>query len=719
MKPYTVEYLSDPNENEEDIFELVGVLVHAGTAESGHYYSYIRERPSGPDRPSWVEFNDDNVMPWDSSLMESSTFGGSDHRPPFDNNGLAYDKSYSAYMLFYQRASSLEKQQAEEKLRPDSSLPVRVEVDSQQKEHILDENTDLLRRHCLFDPSHAALVQRFFHRAIELDDEESRSEGEAMDEDQSPKESLPAEQLRDLAMEVALSHLDQIVSRKKDLPEFADFMLMLENAVTTSAEDAYSFYKYFYLRPPAFRSLLQRNPDQFVRQRISEQFLRVLQKISSDMPQIYASIPAGEIDAEAGRAERLSIGTSLATGRHGVPVLSGVMYIFKHLWRYFQAHIRAWDEHFGTILGFAKLGDRETAHLLAEDYLLKLCRMIAADPIVDLPGNYARMLHNVLRRLNNRPPSYMQIISTINYLLKQLAPKLTPDTIVDSPTDRLSWQQTPFSWTAAEASFFHDHPEGKNYSFFIEKLLGIDQLPRSTDEIAIRLVETGEQMDCSVVTALKLNIHRDGAIYPAYPFLRVAREYLHHTVIVTRAETLANCVAAEARHLEFGDMPALLAFFQSATDLQRDDDGFAQTVHDHCVALMVRWVPSALAHPSPDVRSGTMEMLNNELFCVSPDHEFEDREEGSVPDDKDEKEEMIVATIQRLAVGCLRHLADGYVSRGMRIGREPAEAIIKTAKRCKQYFAIDMGTLTQRFFEDFTSLQDGMLQVSSRIVAVS
>ena len=56
MTPFKVEYLSDSDASvEPDVFELVGVLVHTGTAESGHYYSYIRERPTTDTRPSWVE----------------------------------------------------------------------------------------------------------------------------------------------------------------------------------------------------------------------------------------------------------------------------------------------------------------------------------------------------------------------------------------------------------------------------------------------------------------------------------------------------------------------------------------------------------------------------------------------------------------------------------------------------------------------------------------
>src|ERR1700730_13561699 len=66
MRPYKVEHLMEsPEETPEDMYELVGILVHAGTAESGHYYSYIRERPSQGQPANWVEFNDDSVTSFD------------------------------------------------------------------------------------------------------------------------------------------------------------------------------------------------------------------------------------------------------------------------------------------------------------------------------------------------------------------------------------------------------------------------------------------------------------------------------------------------------------------------------------------------------------------------------------------------------------------------------------------------------------------------------
>ena len=51
---------------------LPASLPSQGGAESGHYYSYIRDRATG----AWHEYNDSNVRPFSLADLEASTFGG-------------------------------------------------------------------------------------------------------------------------------------------------------------------------------------------------------------------------------------------------------------------------------------------------------------------------------------------------------------------------------------------------------------------------------------------------------------------------------------------------------------------------------------------------------------------------------------------------------------------------------------------------------------------
>ena len=59
---------------EDKYFEyiLVGVLVHSGGADAGHYYSFIKERKSD----KWFEYNDTTVKPFDIKDLKDECFGG-------------------------------------------------------------------------------------------------------------------------------------------------------------------------------------------------------------------------------------------------------------------------------------------------------------------------------------------------------------------------------------------------------------------------------------------------------------------------------------------------------------------------------------------------------------------------------------------------------------------------------------------------------------------
>lgn len=89
----------DPSDFE---YELQGVLVHAGIAQGGHYYSFIRDDATADQ---WYKFDDDEVTPFSSDQIPTQCFGG----PPSANNSastsnlMEEDRTSNALMLLYNK----------------------------------------------------------------------------------------------------------------------------------------------------------------------------------------------------------------------------------------------------------------------------------------------------------------------------------------------------------------------------------------------------------------------------------------------------------------------------------------------------------------------------------------------------------------------------------------------------------------------------------------
>eukprot|EP01124_Arcella_intermedia_P033046 TRINITY_DN7826_c0_g2_i4.p1 TRINITY_DN7826_c0_g2~~TRINITY_DN7826_c0_g2_i4.p1 ORF type:complete len:1007 (+),score=242.40 TRINITY_DN7826_c0_g2_i4:335-3022(+) len=95
-------------------YELVGTVVHTGGIDSGHYYSFIKERiPIKGNSLRWFEFNDTNVRLFDQSEIPEETFGGIVDVEILDKETntkkvVKKEKSNNAYLLFYQRVTPLQ-----------------------------------------------------------------------------------------------------------------------------------------------------------------------------------------------------------------------------------------------------------------------------------------------------------------------------------------------------------------------------------------------------------------------------------------------------------------------------------------------------------------------------------------------------------------------------------------------------------------------------------
>ncbi|KOB74143.1 Ubiquitin carboxyl-terminal hydrolase, partial [Operophtera brumata] len=99
--------IEDVSEFEEHYeYELIGVTVHTGTADGGHYYSFIRDREHD-HHDRWLLFNDAEVKPFDPAHIAAECFGGEMTSKTYDSvtdkfMDFSFEKTNSAYMLFYE-----------------------------------------------------------------------------------------------------------------------------------------------------------------------------------------------------------------------------------------------------------------------------------------------------------------------------------------------------------------------------------------------------------------------------------------------------------------------------------------------------------------------------------------------------------------------------------------------------------------------------------------
>eukprot|EP01029_Cantina_marsupialis_P003402 TRINITY_DN132330_c1_g2_i1.p1 TRINITY_DN132330_c1_g2~~TRINITY_DN132330_c1_g2_i1.p1 ORF type:complete len:2929 (-),score=891.17 TRINITY_DN132330_c1_g2_i1:193-8979(-) len=83
-------------------YELAGVVVHFGSAQMGHYYSFIKNREDTNEMDNWNEYNDKLVSRFDFETLAEKCFGG-ETKSAYYSHYYSQDKINNAYMLVYER----------------------------------------------------------------------------------------------------------------------------------------------------------------------------------------------------------------------------------------------------------------------------------------------------------------------------------------------------------------------------------------------------------------------------------------------------------------------------------------------------------------------------------------------------------------------------------------------------------------------------------------
>ena len=665
MRPYKVEHLSDKSEESpEDVFELVGVLVHSGTAESGHYYSYIRERPSNGDKENWVEFNDDLVSTWDPSCLEGACFGGVDYRGTLDSGNIHYDRTYSAYMLFYQRSSflALQKQTLEAK---GGQSPIRLKISLKLAAEIAMENELLMRKYCLYDPSHASFVTKMLGNIMNINNGTC-----SMDH-----------ALEKSALTTALNHMDQVFARTKDLPDFPTFMLVLRQLCGSCAECSRDFLEWLCDCPDALRQQLLRNPDAAVRAEMANFIHAALLKVKNEASYAYGF---GDDESSDGGGE---------DEQNPPRVIQRVVQAVHSLWDIFDRNCRAWPEYFGLLASIANMGEHEAVLLLDMGFLRKTLEIISADPLLPIAPQYTRMLNIISKRIVNRPVSFDAVILLLWRLIQVCDPSIEP---ISDEEERLEASLTggPVPLTVPERHLLMQHWTRGQAHILVEKLLQINQNPASTRLIIIRLLRWPESVDPYIYHAIIHGIRKGSATIPCGAFLRAAVLYCEQSDEPRAIMNMVNYVSRAANELDVQEGREFLQFFKDVFDLRSNRINIPEDeIRKFCLERVPQWAPALLTYYDTMVRQETEDFVTYIILSHPTTVGFD------IEDNEAKKAQRIIQTAQRLGIGCLEYLQTTYIHNRAQAVRSTLLSIHAVIESCANFFDEDgKEDITRRFF---------------------
>lgn len=654
MSPYHVDHLKDPEQpSPTDMFELVGILVHSGTTESGHYYSYIRERPLPRSQyPTWVEFNDADVSRFDPANIPDQCFGGPSDASPF--SPVRFAKAWNAYMLFYQRVEAIEAE-CEAHLSSLSGIPAKSSLPLELSNRIAVENELFIRKYCLFDPAHAGFARTLLEQLRQL------GKGTCSDDHVIERK----------AIWLALEHLDQILSRLKESAGFDKMLLSLGRVIGSCPNCCKLALDWVSDHKGALRNLLLRCPNTKTRKDFSDMLLTALKYLRKHEPQLYG-FDVDEIDRKL---------TDFHPPENN-GALQGVVTGLKDLWITMHQQFRAWDDYFGLLVEIASLGTPE-AHVILKGDFLKLCFDIL---LLEYTGA-RRLKHenphyaNIARLMEKgRKFSLTKLIELIRVLLGFIDLGLRPQ---DPHNGNRRLENGKMALTTVEETYMRFSPEhGRSRNLvFLNKILESEQNVKAAREI-VRLMVVAEPAAASLGDISKTilgGISIDPASL-ASPYLAAALSFCEVCPSTSFATNMVLQIAREVETIGLHGGKEHLEFFCQARRLQslrmRSSQFFSRLVLQN-VPL---WAPPLVMYWEECVRTGTIELLKTLVF----DHDIHHMED-------EQQAEEIERIAKDLCRACVKRIQEQIVTPRRSVEIRSVESVSMIIRHCIQtYYQIEV-----------------------------
>jgi ubiquitin carboxyl-terminal hydrolase 34 len=548
-------------------YELTGILVHTGTAESGHYYSFIRERDPPPGaQPRWFHFNDMLVEPFDPNEIGAQCFGGNETTSVWDsvqNKRITKQqlKPNNAYMLFYSKVIpnpepavniTLDNSSNTKSLRSSKTytqtLPLISENTPQSNvttkssyiipsnfpldlfAEVWKENTQFLHDKHIFDPAYFSFIRNIFEIVKTLPSQPSTN----YSDDIHQKEGAPFDPVFK-TIELGTRFFVETLAHAKDRETMNDLLNSLINYYSNHIQACKWFLNTMIKTDYRWvKHILFHSPISDIREKFVKLLVHVIVTLAPYERNFYfEEEPIDAVAMEIEKEPEKEVETKLQLSKEneekeeasllflkpkGVPKALIIRFMDSYLSLLKEAH-RHWRnfaQYFLMLEDFARLGPREREYLLARKAISVLADFYLDD---DSPrvNNGKRAKSNKKTKIEKAQVANMRhIVGCLSVLIRSCAvpfstTKVAPpagttldDNMAQQPLESPSMYQIPGDLHP----FDPEDWEMVTSDVFLERIIGDGVYLAASADLVCHLCWENETISNRVITLMNDRIDR-------------------------------------------------------------------------------------------------------------------------------------------------------------------------------------------------------------------
>ncbi|KAF2675205.1 hypothetical protein BT63DRAFT_31658 [Microthyrium microscopicum] len=684
MAPYTFSHLSEPEKPiEEDKFELVGVLVHKGHAEHGHYISYIRARPEmDGNKPLWLLFDDSDVTEIDVNDIPDLCFGGFGGEKNSYSGFTSTAKSYSAYMLFYQRSSSMKGSVGD--LQLGSPVVSQATIPTDLNDKIQEDNSWRLRLYSLFGIPHFRFVRQLVTRLHELDHED------------------PKHKVQEAVISAVWHTIWRVHSRIRDSASYDELSFQVRSAMAKCQTCTILTLRWFIHNPEKLRDLISRTTLPKVRHRLQETIIDALQSLRETSG--FYGVDVNTLDL-----------TVVPNNSSSViwPLFKSLEWIARNELGY---GIRAWDEFFNFLIDIAFIGRAEALCLIASDFLCICLEYLNLIWVVNRDSHHP--YYKVCQLLEKKAPG----LNNIGILLSQLLRHTDLRSIYEEQSGKHRYEsldknsmKLPLSQKESQLLRHRD----KEGLVAINKLFEKWELSQETEAHGFVLKDiiaelTRAELDLNIGVVLRQTMSEGIECYTpptAETFIRAAPEFCKECPTGAEASAIIKSVSKTITGNEIFDGKIIFGFYEEMRQcihpsVEPLEPGLG-SFHHHVLFATRSFAPILLTSSDNYVRFQTIHMLQDMLFMHPPMADLS-------ADGPTEMEKLRTRHVRPLFKVCRKKAADLLE---LETTKQHLQSLMTVLQSCVQYLEMLVGLGSyadslksdedQGFFDSYQTLEQG------------